>query len=300
MRDYSKAAPTFWTGESGRKIRAAGRDAQVVAFYLFTCPGSNWIGLYYIPLPTLCHEIGISKEGALKALRSLEAIDYSYYDLENEIVWVPGSAKFQIGESLKADDNRIKGIIKDLQQYVKSPFCADFYKRYAALYHLPEINNPTSPDKPLVSPLQAPPKPVTETVIGAVTVIGAELLARSDKKQSLQAPASPVFIQFPLNNGDLYPICQCQVEEWTGLYPAVNVEQELRNYLGWCKANPAKLKTKTGILKSVNHWLVDKQNNGGRGRKGESPLPFSKPDVHQKNLETFRGFVEKKSNEGTG
>ena len=141
MRDYSKAAPTFWTGETGRRMR--GRcDLQVVAFYLFSCPNSNWIGLYYLPLPTLCHEVGISREGALKALRSLEEIDFAYYDIENEVVWVPGAARYQVGESLKPGDNKIIGIVKDLQQYAKSPYARDFYRRYAGLYHLPQMEWP--------------------------------------------------------------------------------------------------------------------------------------------------------------
>ena len=147
MRDYAKVAPTFWTGETGRKIRMFGRDAQVIALYLITCPGSNWIGLYYLPIPILCHEVGISKEGALKALRSLEKIDYAYYDMGNEIVWVPGAAKYQVGESLKAGDKKIIGIVNDLKPYAKSEFCRDFHRRYASLYHLPMIGMPTESDE---------------------------------------------------------------------------------------------------------------------------------------------------------
>lgn len=28
MRDYGRVAPTFWTGETGKKIRKLGRDAR--------------------------------------------------------------------------------------------------------------------------------------------------------------------------------------------------------------------------------------------------------------------------------
>lgn len=91
--------------------------------------------------------------------------------------------------------------------------------------------------------------------------------ASSDKK-SLSAPASPVFIQIPLVTGENYPICQCQVDEWKGLYPAVDIEQELRNYLGWTVAHPQKRKTKRGILGSINFWLSDKQNKGGSNNGG--------------------------------
>src|SRR5437899_9218726 len=71
VREYAKVAPQFWTGETGKRIRALGRDAQVVALYLVSSPSSTMLGFYYLPIPTLCHEIGISRQGALKALRSL-------------------------------------------------------------------------------------------------------------------------------------------------------------------------------------------------------------------------------------
>lgn len=188
MKDYSKTAPTFWTGETGRKIRAAGRDAQVVAFYLFTCPSSNWIGIFYLPLPTLCHEVGISLDEALAALHRLEEIDYAYYDHETETVWVPGTAKFQIGEELKPEDRRIAGIVKDVSKVARKEFGKDFYRRYANCYHLHKSTLPPSggkplasplqaPSKPLRSPLQAPPKPVTEAV--AVTVAVTETTAQA-------------------------------------------------------------------------------------------------------------------------
>ena len=72
MREYAKVAPAFWTGETGRHLRGDA-NAQRVAFYLMTCPSANMIGLYYLPLPVLAHEIGISLqgifEGPSKALR---------------------------------------------------------------------------------------------------------------------------------------------------------------------------------------------------------------------------------------
>jgi hypothetical protein len=68
-RDFAIVKSSFWTGETGRKLRAAGGDAQRVAMYLITCGSSNMIGLYYLPLPVMCHEIGITLQGASKALR---------------------------------------------------------------------------------------------------------------------------------------------------------------------------------------------------------------------------------------
>lgn len=50
MRDYAKVSPRFWLGETGRELRKAGAEAQVVAFYLMTSPHANMLGLYYLPV----------------------------------------------------------------------------------------------------------------------------------------------------------------------------------------------------------------------------------------------------------
>jgi hypothetical protein len=274
MRDYSKTAPTFWTGETGRKIRAAGRDAQVIAFYLFTCPNSNWIGLYYLPLPTLCHEVGISTQGAMKALRSLQDIDYSYYDEGAEIVWVPGTARYQVGESLKAEDNRIKGIVKDLQQYAKSMFCKDFYDRYAALYHLPMIEMPS---KPLASPLQAPSKPVTEAVIGTVTeaVIGTvteEKIAQNGKAPSAPPPAEK-FTELPCKGKrKVFLVSKAYIEEMKPLYPGVDIERETLLAKGWLLNNPKRGKTHDGMTGYLGRWFAKAQNSGNGNHQKDLQL----------------------------
>jgi hypothetical protein len=156
MRDYGKVAPTFWTGETGRKLREAGGDAQRVALYLITCPSANMIGLYYLSLPTLMHEVGLTKEGALKALRRVSETHFAL--LEGALkgceggldhVFVPEMAAHQIGEPLAPNDNRVKGIIREWSMMRKSPFFMDFYQRYRESFHLPEP-----------SPLQAPCKPL--------------------------------------------------------------------------------------------------------------------------------------------
>lgn len=153
MRDYGKVSPQFWTGDTGRKIRAMGRDAQVVALYVITAPSANMIGLYYLALPTLMHEVGIDREGACKALRSLFEGGFLHYDELEEVIYVPEMAKFQIGDSLDAKDNRVKGLLRDLESYRKSRFYNDFIQRYGEAYHLGKA-------KPLASPSEAPCKPL--------------------------------------------------------------------------------------------------------------------------------------------
>ena len=73
-----------------------------------------------------------------------------------------------------------------------------------------------------------------------------------------------VFIRLELNDKSLFPIFDDDLGKWRDLYPAVNVEQELRNMVGWIDGNPTKRKTKSGIKKFINSWLSKEQDQGGR------------------------------------
>lgn len=154
-REYSIFRNTFWTGETGRLLREAGRDAQLMAAYLFTCQASNMIGLYYLPLPLLCHELGYEGarglEGASKVLRRVCDTGFARWDSASEHVFVPEMAAQQVGEPLDEKDNRVKGIVKEWQSMRKSPFYMDFHARYAKSFHLPEPSPLEAPSKPLRS-----------------------------------------------------------------------------------------------------------------------------------------------------
>jgi hypothetical protein len=136
MRNYGKVAPQFWTGRTGKRIRALGGDAQRVALYLLTCPNATMTGLYYLPLPTLCHEVGISSQGALKALRSLSEADFACFDEPSEHVFVPSMARFQIGDTLAERDKRVAGVVNELLTMRGSRFLRDFVAKYEQSYHL--------------------------------------------------------------------------------------------------------------------------------------------------------------------
>ena len=66
-----------------------------------------------------------------------------------------------------------------------------------------------------------------------------------------------------LNDGSTYEPNLQDVDKWTALYPAVDVEQELRAMAGWLDANPKKRKTKNGIKRFINSWLSRAQDRGG-------------------------------------
>lgn len=76
-------------------------------------------------------------------------------------------------------------------------------------------------------------------------------------------PRQPPVIVLPLNDGTGYEVSLEQSQEWAGLYPAVDVIQQLRNMKGWLDANPTRRKTRKGVLRFINAWLAKEQDRGG-------------------------------------
>lgn len=144
MRNYSVVSPAFWTGKTGKAIKAAGTDAQVLALYLLTSPHSNMIGMYFLPKLYISYETGLTEQGALEGLQSLSKIGFCDYDEAAEVVWVYEMARFQIGSSITESDNRVKSVRKEFENTPKCKFLDGFQKKYGGSFHLKK-----GPSKPL-------------------------------------------------------------------------------------------------------------------------------------------------------
>lgn len=136
MREFARVLPSFWTGETGRRLRALGVEAQLMGLYLITCPHADAFGLFRLPLPYVAHDTGLSIEGASKALRSLSEAGFADYEEASESVWVPEMARVQIGESLKPTDKRHAWVATELEKRRKHPFFGRFIERYRQPYAL--------------------------------------------------------------------------------------------------------------------------------------------------------------------
>ena len=75
-----------------------------------------------------------------------------------------------------------------------------------------------------------------------------------------QTPRS--VITLPLCNGETYEVAEEKYRQWTELYPAVDVLQELRKMYGWLDANPKRKKTRQGIERFITGWLAREQDKG--------------------------------------
>jgi hypothetical protein len=255
MRNYSIVSPAFWTGKTGKAIKAAGTDAQVLALYLMTSPHSNMIGLYFLPKMYIQYETGLSDQGALKALHSLSKVGFCDYDDAAEVVWVYEMARYQVGASVTATDNRVKSIRKEYDNVPSCKFLVAFCEKYREAFHL---------GKPRQAPLEGL---LTEQT-------SSEQEQEQDQEQSSCAePAAPApFVTLTLNDKSEFPIFENQIAEWETLFPRVDVRQELREMRAWGLGNPTKRKTSRGVLKFVTSWLSREQDRGGpNGQTNHAP-----------------------------
>jgi hypothetical protein len=114
----------------------------------------------------------------------------------------------------------------------------------------------------------------------------------TDACAELPGSSTPPAITLPLADGSEFPILYALVVDLSGLYPAVDVMQQLRNMRGWLLSNPKNRKTKSGIMRFVNSWLAREQNSARPvgGASGGKP-------TKAQELDAFYGMAAKWANE---
>src|SRR5207248_6570293 len=85
-----------------------------------------------------------------------------------------------------------------------------------------------------------------------------------EQVQNHPSPAEPKsectpLPRLPLDEGE-FVIAPEELSEYTLLYPAVEVLQEVRNMRGWLLSNPRRRKTESGIRRFVTAWLEREQH----------------------------------------
>lgn len=88
--------------------------------------------------------------------------------------------------------------------------------------------------------------------------------------------SEPALITLPLNDGSEWPVTTEMVTEWSSLYPAVDVMQELRKMRGWCLSKPKNRKTPRGVRAFITTWLSKEQDRG--------PKPTARSGTPQRRL----------------
>ena len=264
---YSKVFVKIW---HSKDFRTLSEEGKMLFLYLLTSPHRNMGGFYYLPLPYLCFDVGLDEERVSKAFEELTDKDMALYDYNTQVVLIKKWFCYNPIEN----ENQAKGLNKQLAEIPKSklfkPFvnCVKEYCKYIESilkgFDIPFENPSETLPKPFA-------KPGTGTGTGTVTVTEEGAESAHGAESAPCQPTAPPIITLTLNDKTEYPVTEEQVEEWTKLYPAVDVMQELRKMKGWLDANPSKRKTKKGILRFINNWLSKEQDRGGYKARPSPP-----------------------------
>lgn len=110
--------------------------------------------------------------------------------------------------------------------------------------------------------------------------------SKAELKVETEPAQVDVFIKLPLINGDDYLVTKEYVKELKELYPAVDVEQALRNMRGWLDSNPRNKKTPRGIKRFITGWISREQDKAPR--VPDKPKPVSQNrfnNFHQRDYD---------------
>ena len=124
----------------------------------------------------------------------------------------------------------------------------------------PEANGKQNESKPEANGKQGKAASKKEKEIEIENEVEIDNITPSEFCGELPSSPPPAAV-LPLVDGTDFEISVETATELSGLYPAVDVEQQLRNMRGWLWANPKNRKTKAGIMRFVNSWLSREQNS---------------------------------------
>ena len=292
---YSKIDSLFWRDQKNRKLSD---DGKLLFLYLLTCPHRSSIGLYYLPEQYVASDIKWTLERVQKGFKELLQNGCIKYDKDNEIVFIKNFLRYNSFEN----SNQIRGAIKFLGTLPDTVFLSDLIEVIKMGYE--DCSKDKSQD--FKKALETLTITLNERVRNTVAYNSnsnsslylntfapssndstpdentPELVPNDEEEPEEYAEVlqEPPLIMLPLNDGKEYPITTSMAEEWQQLYQATNVVTELRKMRGWLLADPARRKTKRGILRFVTNWLSRAQDSGSRGKSTQGRQDVL-PDYYQ-------------------
>ena len=110
-----------------------------------------------------------------------------------------------------------------------------------------------------------------DTMISAVLPDQPPSGAQTEPKKRTvrKAEKESAVYQIPLADGTMHDVTESDLRQYRVLYPGVDVDQEIRNIIGWNVANPRRRKTKSGIRSHITTWLARQQNRGCGWKRNE-------------------------------
>lgn len=154
MPSYYRVSPKFWTDPV---VRRASDDARLLALYLLTSPHRRLEGLFRLPKPYICADLGWSAERLDKPFGELLETGFIRYDEAAEVVLIRNALKYQS----PANDNMVTAALDQLEEVPETSLDQEFQqlaKRYCErlAQRLPERFGRPMPKPPAPAPAPAP------------------------------------------------------------------------------------------------------------------------------------------------
>lgn len=124
--------------------------------------------------------------------------------------------------------------------------------------------------------------PTNEPVVKESKVKGSVKSVSSELKES---PRQEAVYQLELIDGSYYGITRSDIEKYSRLYPAVDIDQEIRKMIGWLDGNPKNRKTPRGIGRFINGWLCRAQDSARPAKSDKPPAPNRFHNFEQRDMD---------------
>lgn len=126
---------------------------------------------------------------------------------------------------------------------------------------------------------------------------------KTDKKsETIEVEPVPSGYKIILLDKSFYEIPLEKLNFWKESYPAVDVEQEIRSMAAWADANPTKRKTRRGIEKFINGWLIRSQkeqlSSSEKGTDKNGTETIQNPEEDPERISDIQEVWERLKREG--
>lgn len=270
MSRYRKIEVKMWGDAKFRSLSTLPPCGQGLWLYLLTGPNTGPIpGLFRAGRAAMAEELDWDVKAFDKAFAEVLEKGMVKSDFKARVVWVPKA----IFHNRPVSPNVVKSWGKEWEMIPECDLKTEaFHSLRTAMYSFGESFGKVfdeafvMPSEPLLIPELKPDTDPTCEEPGQVPV----------------KPDSPIVISLPLNDKSEHTVTEADVAQYSSLFPAVDVVQELRNMAAWCLGNPTKLKTSRGIVKFITGWLARVQNKGGshgNGNNCTNPPGNGRPQV---------------------
>lgn len=270
MRDYGKVHSTFW---SSGTINTLSDDGKLLALYLMTCGHGTIAGVFRLPDGYVAEDLGTTwpAQRVADAFDQLATSGFARRCTASKWVWIVKHLEWNKPEN----PNQRKAARKVAVSVPENcTWRTEFLRRCGPLVDLSEEQ------------LSLITKGVKEpSANGSATVL--QLLPQKQEQEQKQEDSSepltgsePAASGFaiPLNDNSEYVVPLVDLAEWRKIFPAVDVEQELREMRAWSKANPQKRKTRRGINSHIVRWLQRAQDTPARRAVGGGGRSYGASD----------------------